>query len=234
MDNAKIEETEKDLVLVTGATGFIAMHIVKILLEKGYKVKGTVRNLKEEKKIQILKRLVPNSVGDLEFVEADLTKEDGWVEAVKGCKYVLHTASPFPVEIPKNEEDLIKPAFKGTLILLRACVENDSKVKRVVLTGSCSSMFGDKFIENHVYTEKDWPYFRKLYPYSKSKHLAEKAAWDFVKERTDKHLPCFELAVVNPGYVLVITNCVIFTVILKLGDSNLSENFKNFHKQCYY
>lgn len=200
------EETtpESDLlVLVTGATGFIASHIIKLLLDQNgaYRVRGTVRRLNDPEKIKPLRELFG---AQLELVEADLDRPDGWREAIEGCSYVIHTASPFPAQMPADEDDLTRPAFKGTQYVLNAAAAcANTQVKRVVLTGSCSSTFGDRFENNRVYTEKDWPYFRRLRPYAKSKVVAERAAWEFVKERKEKKLPCFELAVVNPGYVLV-------------------------------
>ena len=88
--------TDEDLILVTGASGFVATHIVKLLLEKGCRVRGTVRSLKNEKKVAPLRRLCPSPKFELELVEADLLNENSWLNAVKGCTYVIHTASPFP------------------------------------------------------------------------------------------------------------------------------------------
>lgn len=87
---------DNEIVLVTGASGYIAIHIVKLLLESGYKVRGTVRSLKDEKKVSPLRKLVANPKHELELVEADLLNEQSWLNAVKGCTYVLHIASPFP------------------------------------------------------------------------------------------------------------------------------------------
>ena len=118
----------------------------------GYKVRGTVRSLKDEKKISPLKKLVVNPKHELELVEADLLNENSWLNAVKGCTYVMHTASPFPnsskfflkiflkifnikfLLVPKHENELIEPAVNGTLFVLRACVKSDFNVKRVILT----------------------------------------------------------------------------------------------------
>ena len=97
-----MSEENDELVLVTGASGFIATHIVKLLLEKGYRVRGTVRSLKDEKKVAPLRKLVSNPKHELELCEADLTNEKGWAEAVKDCDYVMHTASPFPNYVPKD------------------------------------------------------------------------------------------------------------------------------------
>lgn len=198
------EISENDLILVTGASGFIATHIVKQLLEQGYRVRGTVRSLGNEKKVAPLKRLSENSRFELELVEADLLKEETWLNAVKGCTYVFHTASPVPVDIPKHEEELIKPALNGTLSVLRACVQDGVNVKRVVLTSSVAAVAGEKYTEGYTYTEKDWPQLDTIHAYCKSKYFAEKAAWDFIKEREKNGQSCFELAVINPGLVMVI------------------------------
>lgn len=194
---------DDDLILVTGASGYIATHIVKQLLEKGYRVRGTVRNLTDDKKVAPLRKLAGRSRFELELVEADLNKEETWLSAVKGCTYVLHTASPFPLKTPTNENELIKPAVNGTLFVFRACVQEGSSVKRVVLTSSIAAIAGNTFRDGYMYSEKDWPEVDGLEPYTKSKTLAEKAAWDFVRDREAKGLPCFELSVINPGLVMV-------------------------------
>lgn len=214
------ESNESDLVLVTGATGFLASHIIKALLEKNYRVRGTVRDLKN-KKVEKIRNLFDDKI---ELVKADLLEENSWENAVMGCRYVLHTASPFPLCLPSDEDELVRPAFKGTLNVLKACL--DCQVKRVVLTSSCCSMYGDKFTENRVYTEKDWPYFRRLKPYSKSKVVAERAAWEFVKERSERNLPCFELAVINPGLILVIHFKPTLNLCINFSELKLLNCFK--------
>jgi nucleoside-diphosphate-sugar epimerase len=166
---------DEELVLVTGASGYIATHIVKLLLEDNYRVRGTVRSLKDEKKLAPLRNLVPNSKHQIELVEADLNDEKSWINAVKDCTYVIHTASPFPNEVPRDENEVIKPAVNGTLFVFRACVQEGSKVKRVVLTSSVAAINGDILATNHPFTEKDWPELTNLAPYPKSKALAEKA-----------------------------------------------------------
>ena len=200
---SEIQITDNDLILVTGATGFLATHVVKQLLEKGYRVRGTVRSLRDEKKLAPLRNLVPNSRFKLELVEADLLKEETWINAVNGCTYVIHTASPLPLEDPKDENEVIKPAINGTLNVLRACVQDGSRVKRVVLTSSGLAIAGDIHKDGYTYSEKDWPKTEGLTPYSKSNLLAEKAAWDFVRERERIRESCFELVVINPGFILV-------------------------------
>ena len=187
-------------VLVTGASGYIAGHCVRELLEHGYRVRGTVRRLADSRKTEHLRRMAAARGGSLELVEADLTADRGWREAVAGCTYVLHVASPFPAEIPKDEMELIGPAVEGTKRVLRACAESGT-VKRVVMTSSVAAIaFGHTDGHDTVRTEADWSRVENCEAYQKSKTLAERAAWEFVDG-----LPAdrrFELAVINPGFVL--------------------------------
>ena len=195
-------------VLVTGASGFIASHVITQLLEQGeFAVRGTVRSLQKEEKVKPLRELVPNPKIPLELVEADLLKADSWPAAVEGCRYALHIASPFPLREPRNDAEmqelLIAPAVEGTKNVLKACAE--AGVKRVVLTSSiaavsagmvgCSSHPVDK-----PYSEEDWSPPEECQGYERSKTLAEKAAWNFLKELPDEKK--FELVVMNPSYVL--------------------------------
>ncbi|XP_022337706.2 uncharacterized protein LOC111133530 [Crassostrea virginica] len=194
------EATDSTLVLVTGAGGFIATHIVKQLQEEGYRVRGTVRSLEDEERVKKLKELCPDAKHELELVEADLTKPESWEPAVKDVKYVIHVASPFPSQTPKEESELIQPAVEGTQAVLKACVAAKS-VKRVVLTSSCAAVgWGPGADTAKTYTEEDWMEPEKLNAYGKSKTLAEKAAWDYVKELPDEDK--IELAVINPAYVM--------------------------------
>src|SRR3954466_15802175 len=181
------------LVLVTGGSGFIGAHCIRRLHEDGYRVRTTVRSLSREPEVRAM-------VGDgpLEVVAADLTADAGWAEAVAGCSYVLHVASPFPLAQPKHEDDLIVPARDGALRVLRAA--RDAGVRRVVLTSSFAAIgYGhghpDKFYDETSWTEVDGP---GVSAYAKSKTVAERAAWDFVDG--DGQPP--ELAVVNPVAVL--------------------------------
>src|SRR6185295_4892244 len=136
----------------------------------------------------------------LELVEADLTADAGWSEAVAGCTHVQHVASPFPAEVPKHEMDLIRPAVDGTLRVLRACAAAGT-VKRVVLTSSVAAVaFGHADGADYVRTEADWSEPERCDAYPKSKTLAERAAWDFVASLPPERR--FELAVINPGFVL--------------------------------
>ncbi len=188
------------LVLVTGASGFIAGHCVRELLEHGYKVRGTVRSLKATDKTAHLRSIAGRTGGSLDLVEAELGGDRGWKEAVAGCTYVLHVASPFPAEVPKDEMDLIRPAVDGTKRVLSACAESGT-VKRVVLTSSVAAIaFGHGNDSAKVRTEEDWSNPDRCEAYQKSKTLAERAAWEFVNDLAPgKRL---ELAVINPGFVL--------------------------------
>ena len=186
-------------VLVTGAGGFIAMHCIQQLLEKGYRVRGTLRSFGREAQLRQALAEYTDGAGHLEFVPADLFKDEGWQAAVQGCDYVLHVASPFPAQEPEHEDDLIIPAREGTLRVLRASAA--AGVKRVVLTSSMASIFEGYPPGKRSFDENDWSDLQgKIGAYSKSKTLAERAAWDFVKNlKGDRAL---ELAVINPSYVL--------------------------------
>lgn len=190
--------SESDLILVTGASGFLATHVVKQLIELGYRVRGTVRSLNNPKKVEPLKNLVKNPTHELELVEADLCNEQSWLAAVKDCTHVIHTASPVPGHVPSDEMEVIKPAVDGTNNVLKACMQPGSLVKRVVLTSSLAAIAGDEYEHDKLYSEKDFSSTLNAQPYTKSKILAEKAAWDFVKENNN----CFELAVINPGFIV--------------------------------
>ena len=180
---AKPSSDEVPIVLVTGATGYVATHVIKQLLQEGRcRVRGSVRNSQNESKVGPLHKLVPNAAHPLELVEADLTDEEAWKGAVQGCTYVLHIASPFPSKQPKNEDEIIRPAVEGTLNVLKACSATDSTVKRVVLASSIAAvsagMNGDP---TKVHTEEDWSPKEACWPYEKSKLQAEQAAWEYWK-----------------------------------------------------
>jgi dihydroflavonol-4-reductase len=181
-------------VLVTGGSGFIGLHCIQQLLDQGYEVRCTVRS--ESKKQEIVDSMTTHSLNahNLEIVMADLLKDEGWDEAVSGCEYVLHVASPFILEVPSDENILIKPALEGTLRVLNACKNN--KVKKVVLTSSVAAIaYGHK--DKKVFDENDWSDTGPgITPYAKSKTLAEKAAWDFVNQLSDEDK--FDLTVINP------------------------------------
>ena len=190
-------DSTDELVLVTGASGYIATHIVQQLLQAGYRVRGTVRSLKNEEKVKPIYELCPEANDKLELVECDLLDENCWDAAVKDCSYVLHTASPVPLVNPKDEDEVMKPAVDGTMFVLRAC-QKAGTVKRIVLTSSKSAIAQKRNPENKRFTEDDWSDLHDptITTYDKSKTLAERAAWDFIKQNEK-----MELATINPSHV---------------------------------
>ena len=185
-------------VLVTGGSGFIGAHCIVQLLAAGHQVKTTVRNLKRENDVRAMLRTGGADAGDrLTFFAADLESDAGWKDAVAGCDYVLHVASPIPPGVPKHEDELIVPARDGALRVLRAA--RDAGVKRVVLTSSMAAIAYGHKPQNEPYSEKDWTDLngRDVAAYPKSKTIAERAAWDFIA----KEGGALELSVVNPVFV---------------------------------
>lgn len=182
-------------VLLTGITGFIAGHIAVKLLQEGYRVRGTLRSRGRADELAALLRDQPGCAdGELSFIEADLGDDDGWAAAAQGCDVVIHTASPFPARAPKNADDVVRPAREGTLRVLRAA--KAAGVRRAVVTSSAAAvMYGTG---QAPWTEADWtePDGPRTSAYSKSKTVAERAAWDFAREQQ------LQLAVVNPGLVI--------------------------------
>jgi dihydroflavonol-4-reductase len=183
-------------VSVTGASGFIAAHIVRDLLARGYRVRGTVRNPDRKADLAFLTGL-PGAAARLELVKGNLLDAKGWDAAVAGCEYVMHTASPYQVDVEDPQRDLVDPAVRGTRHVLDACLW--AGVKRVVLTSSMAAVT-DEPDSRHVLTEADWNTKSTLdrNPYYYSKVLAEREAWKMVN---DERAP-FELVVINPYLVI--------------------------------
>lgn len=179
-------------VLVTGASGFVALHCIQQLLQHGHKVRGTLRSLGREAE---LRKALGGVGAGLEFVQADLQSDQGWERAAQGCAYVLHVASPFPPTIPNDENELIVPAREGTLRVLRAA--KNAGVRRVVLTSSIAAVMNGHPEARRVFDERDWSNLEgRVQPYPKSKTLAERAAWAYAKESD------LELSVIAPGLIL--------------------------------
>lgn len=182
-------------VLVTGGSGFIGSHAIVQLLAAGHQVRTTVRNLKREDDVRAMLRNGGAEPGNrLSFVAADLTGDAGWADAVAGCEYVLHVASPLPPAVPKHEDELIVPARDGALRVLRAA--RDAGVKRVVLTSSFAAIGYGYKPRGTPFDETSWTHLDgdDVAPYTKSKTLAERAAWDFIAKEGGG----LELSVVNP------------------------------------
>lgn len=191
-----LEET-RELVLVTGASGFLAMHVVQQCVRNGFKVRGTVRDLKDEKRVRPLMKM--SSRFNLELVEADLLNKNCWSKVMKDVSYVIHTASPFPIAQPENDDDIIRPALEGTLNVMNAAFK--AKVKRFVFTSSTATLVG--YEREKDFNEEDWPEIEKVTrPYVKSKILAERAVWDFVQHKRDNNQRCFEAVVINPSFII--------------------------------
>lgn len=187
----------KEIVLITGGSGFIASYCIITLLNNGYKVKATLRSLNKSALVkQMLKEGGINSFENLSFVEADLQNEASWEKAVEGCQYVIHVASPTPNTDAKTEDDFVIPARNGVLFVLRAAKK--AGVKRMVLTSAFGAV-GMGTVKTTPYTEEDWTVINNtVAPYQRSKTISEKAAWDFIANE-GKGL---ELSVVNPTGVL--------------------------------
>ena len=182
-------------VLVTGATGFIGLHCIQQLLSKGYEVNGTVRSLDREGEIRDGLSASGTSHAGLELFSVDLNSDEGWDEAMNGCEYVIHVASPISLE-DQDEDYFVKPAVAGVKRALSFAKKYS--VKKVVLTSSVAAIF-DTMEKKSYYDETDWsdPENPAISHYSKSKTLAERAAWEYVENEGHP----FELAVINPALV---------------------------------
>lgn len=182
-------------VLVTGGSGFIGSHVILQLLAAGHRVRTTVRSRAREPVVRAMLREGGAEPGEgLAFFAADLLRDGGWAEAASGCDFVLHVASPFPAAIPRDADEVIRPAREGALRVLEAA--RDAGVKRVVLTSSFAAIGYGHPPQAAPFDETSWTDLdgADVRPYVKSKTLAERAAWDFVAREGGG----LELAVVNP------------------------------------
>lgn len=177
------------VVLVTGGSGFIARHCVLRLREQGHQVRVSVRSAARA-----------DRVAGVEYVQADLLADEGWAEAVAGCDFVLHVASPVRPGHVADEEELIVPAVRGTLRVLRAA--RAAGVRRVVLTSAFHAVgFGHPHTD-HVFTEDDWSVLDGpgMDAYGRSKVLAERAAWEFAREHPMELVVLLPVAVMGPAF----------------------------------
>ena len=188
----------KGIVLVTGGTGFVAMRIISQLLETGYQVRTTVRNLKDTGKITAALNANHIESRGLSFEVAELTEDANWAKAMQGCSYVLSVASPVFFDKPKNEAEATRPAVEGILRILKFAKQ--AGVKRVIMTSNFGAVGFTQTDKKRETTESDWTNVnaKGLSVYEKSKTLAEMAAWDFIKNKGGN----LEFATINPVAIL--------------------------------
>jgi len=209
-----------DLVLVTGGSGFVGSRCIVTLLERGYRVRTTVRSLQREPEVrEMIARGGVDAGARLQVVEADLLADAGWSAAVDGCTNVLHVASPFPLGVPNDPDELVRPARDGALRVLGAA--RDAGVRRVILTSSFAAIGYGHAPRSTPFTEQDWTRLdgeRPVEAYPRSKTLAERAAWDFVAAEGNG----LELATVNPvgifGPLLAVDTSTSIEIVRRLVD----------------
>lgn len=175
-------------VMVTGANGYVASWLVNRLLEEGITVHAAVRNPDNQEKIEHLKEAALKAKGEIKFFKGDLLTPGSYKEAMEGCELVYHTASPFTLDVKDPLKELVEPAVNGTENVLNSA-NAVASVKRVVVTSSCAAIYTDAIDSINApggrLTEKVWNTTASLdyQPYSYSKTLAEKKAWDIEKSQ---------------------------------------------------
>lgn len=193
---SQIDKTKP--VLVTGATGYVAGWLVKKLLEEGFIVHAAVRNPDKKHKTQHLDEIAAKSSGSIKYFKSDLLQEGSYAAAMQGCGVVYHTASPFTLNVKDPQKELIDPALNGTANVLNTAKEVAS-VKRVVVTSSCAAIYTDcvdcELAPNGILSEEIWNTTASLdyQPYSLSKTLAEKKAWEIAESQSQ-----WDLVTINP------------------------------------
>lgn len=191
-----------DPVMVTGASGYIGSWIVRYLLEEGFTVHGTIQNLKQVNQSIHLTQCADEVNGKLKLFEADLIQADSFAEAMRNCKTVIHTASPFSIKVKDPVQELIRPAVDGTENVLKT-VNQISSVRRVVLTSSLTAVYGDaiELVDkpDGWFDERDWNLVADVeyQPYAYSKTLAEKKAWVLAEAQSR-----WTMVALQPGLVL--------------------------------
>jgi nucleoside-diphosphate-sugar epimerase len=187
-----------DLALVTGVSGYLGGHIALELLRQGFQVRGSVRDLSKANAVRTSLAQAGVDVAHLELCALDLLKDEGWREAAVGCRYLHHVASPFVLTMPKNDNDLIRPAVEGTRRAVEAALA--AGAERIVLTSSLAAIDGGHRNYDRALGAGDWSDLEgpHVTSYTKSKTRAEKEAWLIVEHAGARE----RLAVVNPGTML--------------------------------
>jgi len=186
-------------IMITGVSGFLGSHMAVEGLKRGYEVVGTIRNKeKEAETVATINGFVTREqLKNLTFAHCDLTKSEGWSEAMKSCDAIIHVASPFNLELPKHEDDLIIPARNGVKHVFEAAIQNN--IHRIVQTSSIAAiMYGHESGKTN-FDETNWTDVNgsMVSPYTKSKTLAEKLVWEFVQNN-----PQLKVTTINPGFIL--------------------------------
>ncbi|KAJ1354910.1 hypothetical protein KIN20_012001 [Parelaphostrongylus tenuis] len=197
--NSADKNETAQVVLVTGASGYVALHCVQQLLAAGFNVRGTVRDKSNQRKILPLQKLADeNPNGRLELIEADLLNPQDWPRAMDGCTFVLHVASPWPIVA---DESTIRTAVEGTLNVLRTAATTPS-VKKVVITSSCAAVNDGHRNDSQVFDERCWTNLDnpRIENYARSKTMSELSAWKFWN--TLDHNNRFALTVLNPTFIV--------------------------------
>lgn len=221
-------------VMITGATGYVAGWIVKRLLDKGYTVHAPVRNPDNIHSLMYLNDIALKSKGKIRYFKADLMEDGSYDEAMKDCELVFHTASPFINTVKDPQRDLVGPALVGTTNVL-ASVNRTLSVKRVVLTSSCAAIIGDAAdclsYPNGIATEKQWNLTSTInhQPYSYSKTVAERAAWEINQKQSR-----WDLVVINPSLVIgpginPHSTSESYNLIRQLGDGTSKMGIPEFY-----
>lgn len=196
--DTKQDTSSKGTVLVTGISGFLGGHTALAFLKQGYKVRGSVRNLSKANKVKNTLANAGADLSKLEFVALDLMSDTGWEDAMHGVKYLAHTASPFLTSMPKDPEELIRPAVDGTNRAIKAALA--SNVERIVLTSSLVAvMYGHAKSRTALFTGKDWTNTnsKSTNAYMESKLYAEQAAWELM-DKSDRRN---DMTTINPGFI---------------------------------
>ena len=223
---SKLEIDKSKPVMVTGATGYVAGWIVRRLLEEGVTVHAAVRDPADRSKVRHLDEMAAQLPGTLRYFKADLLNQGSYAEAMAGCGIVFHTASPFTLNIRDAQKELVDPALLGTRNVLETANQTAS-VTRVVLTSSCAAIYGDNAdlaaTPDGIFTEEVWNVSSSLnhVPYSFSKAVAEREAWDIARKQSR-----WNLVVINPSLVIgpginAQGTSESFNIVRQMGDGRM-------------